>query len=71
MHPANPFSTFQQDLPVDTQADTSTPGLEACLIHNSKPITFTSKSLVETETRYVKTECEFLTEVYACDYFHT
>ena len=54
---------------VTLQCDTSLKG--ACIIQDSKPIAFTSKSLTDTETRYTNIERELLVIVFGCEKFHT
>ena len=53
------------------QCDASLKGLGACIIQDSKPIAFTSKSLTDTETRYANIERELLAIVFGCEKFHT
>ena len=61
--------------PVKVQVDASLRGLGACLIQEFKgedqPITFTSKSLTDAETRYANIERELLAIVFACQRFST
>ena len=38
------------------QCDASLKGLGACILQDGKPIAFASKSLMDTETRYVNIE---------------
>ena len=60
---------------VTEQVDASLRGLGVCLIqkHNGEdqPITFASKSLMDTETRYANIERELLAIVFACQHFST
>ena len=56
---------------VIVQADTSLRGLGTCLIQDSKPIAFASKSLTGAESRYANIERELLTVVFACIWFNT
>ena len=46
-------------------------GLGACIIQDSQPIAFASKSLIDTETCYANIERELLAIVYGCEKFHT
>ena len=53
------------------QVDASTKGLGAALTQDGEPIMFASKSLSDTETRYVNIERELLAAVWAVERFHT
>ena len=70
-----PLRYYDRTLPVTVQANASLRGLGACLIqqHNGKdqPITFTSKSLTDTEIRYANIERELLAIIFACQCFST
>ena len=61
-----PLQYFQWDHPITIQANASKHGLGACLIQNGKPIAFTLKSLVDTETRYANIEHEYSAVTYVC-----
>ena len=56
---------------VTLQCDASLKGLGACIIQDGQPITFTSKSLMDTETHYANIERELLAILYGCEKFHT
>ena len=70
-----PLRYYDRNLLVTVQADASLRGLGACLIQQHKgkdqPITFASKSLTDTETRYTNIERELLAIVFACQRFST
>ena len=70
-----PLRYYNRNLPVTFQADASLRGLGACLIQQHKgkdqPITFASKSLTDTETRYANTERKLLAIVFASQHFST
>ena len=70
-----PLRYYDRNLPVTVQADASLRGLEACLIQQHKGkdqlITFASKSLTDTETRYANIERELLAIVFVCQHFST
>ena len=68
---SQPFRYYDRTKPVTVQADASQRGLGACLVQEGKPITFTSKSLTDTETRYANIERELLAIVFACQHFNT
>ena len=53
------------------QADASQRGLGACLLQESEPIAYASKSLTDIETRYANIEREHLAIVFACQRFNT
>ena len=53
------------------QADASQRGLRACLLQEGEPIAYASKSLTDTETRYVNIERDLLAIVFACQRFNT
>lgn len=46
------------------------PAAIALVMHDSHPIAFSSRSLMDTETRYAQTEKELLSIVHACVKFH-
>ena len=53
------------------QADASQRGLGTCLLQEGQLITFASKSLTDTETRYANIERELLPFVFTCQWFNT
>ena len=52
------------------QCDASNKGLGASLFQNGKPITYRSRSLTETESRYAVVEKEMLAVVWGLEKFH-
>ena len=68
---SQPLRYYDRTRPVTVQADASQRGLGACLVQEGKPITFASKSLTDTETRYANIERELLAIVFACQRFNT
>ena len=70
-----PLRYYDRNLPVTVQADASLRGLGVCLIqkHNreDQPIAFTSKSLMDTETRYANIERKLLAIIFTCQHFST
>ena len=70
-----PLRYYNRNLPVTVQADASLRGLGACVIQQHKgkdqPITFASKSLTDTETRYANTERKLLAIIFASQHFST
>ena len=53
-----PLRYYDRNKPVILKCDTSLKGLGACILQDGKPITFASKSLMDTKTRYVNIEWE-------------
>ena len=68
---SQPLRYYDRMKPVVVQADASQRGLGTCLLQESQPITFYSKSLIDTETRYANMERELLAIVFACQQFNT
>ena len=66
---AQPLRYYDRTKPVVVQADASQPGLGTYLLQEGQPITFASKSLTDTETRYANIEREFLAIVFSCQWF--
>ena len=56
---------------VTLQCNASLKGLGACIIQDGRPIAFASKSLTDTETRYINIKRELLAIVFWCEKFHT
>ena len=52
------------------QTDVSIKGLEHCLLHQGKPVYFTSKALIETLKGYITIGLEFLAVAWAMEKFH-
>ena len=66
-----PLHYYDRRKPVTVQADASQRGLGVCLLQDGQPITYASKSLTDTETRYANIERELLAIVFACQWFNT
>ena len=66
-----PLRYYDRTKPVTLQCDASLKGLGACIIQEGQPITFASKSLTDTKTRYTNIKRELLAIVYGCKKFHT
>ena len=66
-----PLQYYNRNKPVILQYDALLKGLGACTLQDGKPIAFTSKSLMDTETRYMNIERELLAIVFRCKKFHT
>ncbi|GAN11692.1 endonuclease and reverse transcriptase activity [Mucor ambiguus] len=56
--------------PYDLHCDGSNTGIGACLVQNSRPIAFASKTLSSAEQNYSTTEKECLAIVWALQHFH-
>ena len=56
---------------VYSQVESSLRGLGAVLMQEGHPMTFTSKSPTDTESRYANIERELLAVVYGCECFHS
>jgi len=54
---------------VTLQCDTSDTGLGAALLQLHQPVSFSSRALTQTETRYAQIEKELLAIVFACEKF--
>ena len=61
---------FDPALPSVIQADASQHGLGACLMQQSKPIAYASRSLSSSEVNNAQIEKELLAIVFACSKFH-
>ena len=61
---------YDQDIPVSIETDASQSGLGAVLLQNGRPISFMSKALTETQSRYSNIECEILALVTGVEHFH-
>ena len=66
-----PLRYYDRTKLVTLQCDASLKGLGACIIQDGQPITFASKSLMDTETRYANIKRELLAIIYGCEKFHT
>ena len=61
---------FDPKKPTTIQADASSTGLGACLMQDSRPVAYASRSLTDTESRYAQIEKELLAIVFAVTKFH-
>ena len=61
---------YWKDLSICNQADASKYGLGTYILQHRKLITFTSKSLMDTETHYVNITQELLAVIFVCKCFH-
>lgn len=62
---------YSLDKPVIISVDASKNGLGACLLQNSLPVSYASRSLTKAEQNYAQIEKELLACVYACEKFYT
>ena len=60
---------FDNEKTVHIQCDASERGLGAALLQNGKPVSFASRALPDTETRYAQIEKELLAIVFSCEKF--
>ena len=51
---------YDPKLPLSLETDTSQSGLGAVLLQGGRPISFMSRALTETQSRYNNIECEVL-----------
>ena len=63
------FAYFDNEKTVHIQCDASERGLGAALSQNGKPVSFASRALTDTETRYAQIENELLAIVFSCEKF--
>ena len=68
---SQPLRYYDRAKPIVVQADASQIVLGACLLQEGQLITFASKSLTDTETRYANIERELLAIVFTCQQFNT
>ena len=61
---------YDVNSPVTLQVDASSHGLGACLIQNSHPVTYSSRSLTSAEKNYSQLEKELLAIVFGCERFN-
>ena len=61
---------FNHKADTEIQCDASLKGLGACMIQNGQPVSYASKSLTDTESRYSNIEREMLGVVFALTRFH-
>ena len=57
-------------LPLSLETDASQSGLGAILLQGGRPISFMSRALTETQSRYSNIECEVLGIVTGVEHFH-
>ena len=57
---------YDPDLPVSLETDVSQSGLGAVLLQEGRPISFMSKALTDTQSRYSNIECEILGHGHWC-----
>ena len=62
------FFDIQKD--VTLQVDASSHGLGACLLQDTAPVSFASRSLTDSEKNYAQIEKELLAIVYGCEKFN-
>jgi len=62
------YNDPSQDLTI--QCDVSQGGLGAAILQNGKPIEYASRSLTDTEIRYIQIEKEMLAIVFALEHFN-
>ena len=63
------LANFDNEKTVHIQCDASERGLGAALLQNGKPVSFASRALTDTETRYAQIEKELLAIVFSCEKF--
>ena len=68
---ATTLAYFDPNKSSTLQVDSSLKGLGVVLMQEGRPISFASKSLTDTESRYANIERELLAVVYGCERFHT
>ena len=68
---STPLQCYQGDLPITGQADARQHGLGTCYLQHSKPIAFTSKSLMDADTQYVNIKWKLLAVVCTYEHFHS
>ena len=61
---------YDPDLPVSIETDASQSSLGAVLLQNGRPISFMSKALTDTQSRYSNIEREILGMVTGIEHFH-
>ena len=67
---ASTLCYYDADLPVSLETDASQSGLGAVLLQNGRPISFMSKALTETQSKYSNIEHEVLGIVTGVEHFH-
>ena len=66
----NTLCYYDPDLPLSLEMDASQSGIGAVLLQEGQPISFMSRALTETQSRYSNIECEVLGVVTGVEYFH-
>ena len=61
---------YDPDLPISIETDASQSGLSAVLLQEGRPISFMSKALTNTQSRYSNIEREILGVVTGVEHFH-
>ena len=61
---------FDPQKPITLQVNASMAGLGTVLFQEVRPVTFASRALTETESRYANIEREMLAVVFGCERFH-
>ena len=61
---------FNHKADTEVQCDASLKGLGTCMIQNGQPVSYVSKSLTDTESRYSNIEREMLGVVFALTRFY-
>ena len=67
---ANTLCYYDSELPLSLETDTSQSGLGAILLQGGTPISFMSRALTETQSRYSNIECDILEIVTGVEHFH-
>ena len=60
---------FDPQKEIVIECDASQKGLGACILQDGKPVNFSSRSLIEAETRYCNLECELLAVAWAVNHY--
>ena len=60
---------YDNEKTVHIKCDVSERGLGAALLQNVKPVSFASRAMTDTETRYAQIEKELLAIVFSCQKF--
>ena len=60
---------FDLQRAIAIECDVSQKGLGVCILHNGKPVNFSSRSLTDAETRYCNLEREMLAVAWAVNHY--
>ena len=60
---------FDPQKEIIIECDASQKGLGACLLQDGKPVNFSSRSLIDAETRYCNLESEMLAAAWAVNHY--